>query len=463
MLNLILKFSSACRASGLRVSTSEVIDCVRQLELIELFDEAQFRAALRTNFAKSRREQGHFERLYDLFFHEMRPEADFSPEALEKNAVTAIQEILDALAADSAHDPIGKAISEFLAGDPIPYLKELQRLENQEEKPSKTLKSNLAQLSGRLEIMLRINRTRGLLAGFEGESGDDRRRQRQRAGAAHLKNRLDIASAMLTQDSRPDNAGLKHVKTHDERFSGLGERAFASLSEKEIVDMREIIKQLVRKMKDMMSRRYAARSKGILDIKKTLRHAGRFQGIPMEIKYRDRPLRKTKIVALCDVSGSVWSAARFMLNMIYSMQDCFSDVKSFAFVCGPTNITDIFEKNEVNKAIEKVLTDTEINFNALTDYGEMFYQFHRDHINLLTRKTTLIIVGDGRSNYHNPREKLLEELRAKCRRVIWLNPEPETFWGTGDSEMNTYKAYCHEVRPCRNLNQLIDFIEDLVL
>jgi uncharacterized protein with von Willebrand factor type A (vWA) domain len=93
----------------------------------------------------------------------------------------------------------------------------------------------------------------------------------------------------------------------------------------------------------------------------------------------------------------------------------------------------------------------------------MFYQFHRDHINLLTRKTTLIIVGDGRSNYHNPREKLLEELRAKCRRVIWLNPEPETFWGTGDSEMNTYKAYCHEVRPCRNLNQLIDFIEDLVL
>lgn len=463
MLNLILKFSAACRASGLRVSTSEVIDTVRQLELIDLLDEPQFRAALRTNFAKSRREQGHFERLYDLFFHEMRPETDFSPEALEKNTINAIQDILDALAADGTNDPIGKAISDFLAGDPIPYLKELQRLENQEEKPSKTLKSNLSQLSGRLEIMLRINRTRGLLAGFEGENGDDARRQRQRGAAAHLRNRLNIASAMLTQETRPDNAGLRHVKTHEPHFADLGERAFASLTEKEIGDMREIIRQLVRKMKDMMSRRYAARRKGVLDIKKTLRHAGRFQGIPMVIKYRDRPLRKTKIVALCDVSGSVWSAARFMLNMIYSMQDCFSDVKSFAFVCGPTNITDIFEKNEVNRAIEKVLTDTEINFNALTDYGEMFYQFHRDQISLLTRKTTLIIVGDGRSNYHNPREKLLEELRAKCRRVIWLNPEPEAFWGTGDSEMNTYKAYCHEVRPCRNLNQLIDFIEDLVL
>ncbi|MEZ4549255.1 MAG: VWA domain-containing protein [Desulfobacterales bacterium] len=65
---------------------------------------------------------------------------------------------------------------------------------------------------------------------------------------------------------------------------------------------------------------------------------------------------------------------------------------------------------------------------------------------MLTKKI-LIIVGDARTNYHNPCERLLDEMRAKCRRVIWLNPEPEQFWGTGDSEMNTYKSYCHEVRP----------------
>ena len=81
---------------------------------------------------------------------------------------------------------------------------------------------------------------------------------------------------------------------------------------------------------------------------------------------------------------------------------------------------------------------------------------------MLSKNTTLIIVGDGRANYHNPWERLLDEIRSKCRRVIWLNPEPEQFWGTGDSEMNTYNAYCREVRPCRNLNQLIYFIQDLV-
>ncbi|MCU0598268.1 MAG: VWA domain-containing protein [Desulfobacterales bacterium] len=458
MLNLLLNFITACRTSNLRVSTSEVIDCARQLELIDVTDEDQFRATLRANFAKSRRDQRNFDRLYHLYFHEMRPECEFTPDTLDRRELL---EILDRLKEQMENDPITQAILDFLSGNPTSYLAELQRVEKQEELPNQTVRSNLSQLSGRLEIMLRINHARNRLVQLQTDisSGESSGR---RLPANHLADRLDTASAMITQEIRPYNDGLRQVKTYDKHYTDLGERSFASLTEKEIEEMREVIKQLVRKMKDMMSRRYASRSKGILDVKKTLRHAGKFQGVPMVIKYRDRPLRKTKIVALCDVSGSVWSAARFMLNMIYSMQDCFSDVKSFAFICGPTNITDIFEKNEVNSAIEKVLTDTDINFNALTDYGEMFYQFHRDNMSLLNKKTTLIIVGDGRSNYHNPREKLLEDLRAKCRRVIWLNPEPEQFWGTGDSEMNVYKAFCHEVRPCRNLNQLIDFIEDLV-
>lgn len=253
------------------------------------------------------------------------------------------------------------------------------------------------------------------------------------------------------------------MRTHHKHFENLGERLFSSLTPREIEEMREVIGLLVRKLKDRMGRRYAAGKRGALDVKGTLRDAGKFQGIPLILKYRRRPLRKTRIVALCDVSGSVWSAARFMLNMLYSMQDCFSAVHSFAFVCGTTDITEIFENNEVNQAVEKVLTNTDIEFGALTDYGAVFSEFRRNFMHLLDRKTTVIIMGDARSNYHNPRESVLDEIREKSRRLIWLNPEPEAFWTTGDSEMNTYKAYCHEVRPCRNLNQLIDFIEDLTL
>ncbi len=467
MLNLVLKFAAACRQARLEVSTAELIDCMGQLKLVDMLDESQFRAVLRSNFAKSRREQKNFDRLYQLFFHEMPQDPVFDPESgAAKEASEDLSAMLEQLAEKAPDNPpdtaLDQAIMDFLAGDPTGYLQEIQRLENQAETGSQGLKSNLGQLSGRLEILMRLNRMRNDIRELVKDSTDGPGGRGRQDIAAHLNQRLQTAQEMLSENNRPYNEALKQVKTHDRHYPDLGEKPFASLTAREIREMRESIEQLVRKLKDAATRRFAARSKGVLDVKQTLRRSARFQGVPLELKFKNRPLRKAKIVALCDVSGSVWSAARFMLNMLYSLQDCFSGVTSFAFVCAPTNITDIFDKNEINRAIEKVMTQTDIAFDALTDYGEVFYQFHRDYLHLLNKRTTLIIVGDGRSNYHHPRENLLEAMRAKCRRVIWLNPEPEEFWNSGDSEMLTYLACCHEARPCRNLNQLIDFIEDLV-
>ena len=227
--------------------------------------------------------------------------------------------------------------------------------------------------------------------------------------------------------------------------------------------MREVIEQFVRKLKDTISRRYAVKNRGALDVKKTLRRAAGYQGIPVELFFRNRPPRKAKIVTLCDVSGSVWSAARFMLNMLYSLQECFTQVRSFVFVAGLDEVTRIFEDCEINQAIDKVLKEADIEYNAATDYGFTFRQFKKDFMDILNKKTTLIIIGDGRSNYSNPEDQILEEMREKCRRVIWLNPETQYFWYTGDSEMRAYQACCTEVRPCQNLNQLLDFIKSLVL
>jgi uncharacterized protein with von Willebrand factor type A (vWA) domain len=251
--------------------------------------------------------------------------------------------------------------------------------------------------------------------------------------------------------------------SHRRHLSRLGEVHFASLTPKEVEEMREVIEQLVRRLKDAVGRRYAALSRGVLDVKRTLRRAARYQGVPMEIVRRRRPPRKAKIVALCDVSGSVWSAARFMLNILYSLQECFTQVRSFIFVAGLQEVTRIFQTYEINQAIEKVLTEAEIDYNAATDYGLTFRQFKRHYLDVLNKKTTLIIIGDGRSNYTNPEEGILEQMRERSRRVIWLNPETQQFWYTGDSEMRSFQAHCDEVRPCQNLNQLVEFIRSLVL
>ncbi len=460
MMHVILKFAAVCRAGDLRVSTSEVIDAVNHLQWIDFSDETGFKAALKANFAKSRRDQGNFDRLYHLFFHEMQSGQALSPGGENSDSQRLIQALQTTA---DPHNPVDKALIEFLKGDPAAFLQEIQNLENLEEYRAPALKSNLGQLSGRLAIMLRINAFRGAIGQGQTGSGSSGSSSGGDPAAERFLGRLDRAYRMLTEDNRPNNDALIKVRSHEKHFEDIGERSFASLSPAEILQMQEIIKKLVRKLKDRVSRRYAAGGRQYLDVKKTLRHSGRFQGIPLEIKYRRRPLKKAKIIALCDVSGSVWSAARFMLNMLYSMQDCFSAVHSFAFISGPTDITEIFEKHEADAAVEKVLSSRKIEFGALTDYGEVFQQFRRDHMHLVNKRTTMIIVGDGRSNYHNPREEILAEIREKSRRILWLNPEPEDFWHTGDSEINTYKAYCHEIRPCRNLNQLVDFVEALVL
>jgi uncharacterized protein with von Willebrand factor type A (vWA) domain len=201
----------------------------------------------------------------------------------------------------------------------------------------------------------------------------------------------------------------------------------------------------------------------MVDVKKTIQRSVKYLGVPLEIVRRSRPPRKGKIVTLCDVSGSVWSTARFMLNILYSLQTCFSRVKSYVFIERPVDVTSFFMSNEPNKAIQKILNDPRINYNARTDYGMAFQHFRDDHFRELDKKTTLIIIGDARSNYLNSREPLLESMRDRCRRLIWLNPEQKKFWGSGDSEMMRYQDHCNEARACGNLNQLIDFIEALVL
>jgi uncharacterized protein with von Willebrand factor type A (vWA) domain len=460
MVNLVLNFVSCARTAGLRVSTSEVLDCLNQLKLVDILEEPQFTAVLRANFAKSRREQHHFDRLYQMFFHELRQDASIvGSEPLSEQ----IHGFLQALAPAGEEDTTFQTVLDFLDGDPLPYFEQLQQIGANADDQNRGLGSNLGAVTRRLEIMLGLNAAEEALEQLFADHRDQMNWEIRRDLDTHFKNRLESARRLLTQDRRAHaNSADKNI-SYRQRLDHLGEIHFASLTKKEVETMREVIEQLVRRLKDSVSRRYARQKRGVLDIKKTLRRAAGYQGIPMELFYRNRPLRKAKIVALCDVSGSVWSAVRFMLNMLYSLQECFTQVRSFVFVAGLDEVTNVFDDHEINLAIEKVLKEANIEYNAATDYGLTFRQFKSRYMDVLNKKTTLIIIGDGRTNYANPEERILDEMRERSRRVIWLNPETQYFWYTGDSEMRTYMEYCDEVRPCQNLNQLLGFIESLVL
>ncbi len=457
MINPILKFVACCRAAGYRISTAEVLDCTSQLELIDMLDEDEFRAALRANFAKSRRDQAHFDRLYHLFFHELRGDLS-EEEGMTRKADQVIGTLKGQLNGDQSY----RAIIDFLSGDPYLFLDLMHRIQTESDSTGIGTRFNLGPLSSRLKILLNLNRVRDEI----GQLLEGNHLQFNEAVRANLNRYfgeyLDSAFSLLLREPRP-HTDTRSFRTHEKHLQELGERAFSSLSAREIEEVRETLDRLVRKLKDIISRRYATNRKGVLDVKKTIRRAGRYQGVPVEIMFKKKPPKKAKIVTLCDISSSVWSAARFMLNVLYSLHECFEKVNSFVFVSGVKEVSEVFDNNEPNVAIDKILKDLEFNYLVPTDYGETFRQFRLNHMDVLTKRSTLIVMGDARTNYLHPEDRILEEMRERCRRVIWLNPEPESSWNTGDSEVYSYRPHCHELRQCRNLNQLIDFIEELML
>jgi hypothetical protein len=458
---MILKFVASARAAGMRISTAETLDCLAQLPRVDVLDERQFSTVLRANFAKSRLERARFDHLYQLFFHEIREDLDPASVSLAGHMET-LQQVLLSL---EPQMPAMTAIAEFLAAEPAAYLKMLQEMQSEGTTAGgpRGAGSNLGSLVRRLPVLRALHRARDTVNDFLQANWDQIHWETRQALKRHVDRRLETARRLLADNGPPLIVGDEKKIATGDGYGELGRQPFANLSPGELVRLRDVIAQLVRKLKDMVSLRYAARSRGILDVKRTLRAASRTQGIPIGLRFRRKPPRKGRIVVLCDVSGSVWSSARFMLAMLYALQDCFDRVKSFVFIDEPVEVTHYFDDFDIERALEDILHCPDIAYGAATDYGRTLRMFKARHMGTINKKTTVIIIGDGRTNYGNPEEGILEEIRDRSRRIIWLNPETEQFWNSGDSEMRTYEVLCNEVRACWNLNQLAAFIQDLVL
>jgi hypothetical protein len=458
---MILKFVASARAAGMRISTAETLDCLAQLPRVDVLDERQFSTVLRANFAKSRLERARFDHLYQLFFHEIREDLDPASVSLAGHMET-LQQVLLSL---EPQMPAMTAIAEFLAAEPAAYLKMLQEMQSEGTTAGgpRGAGSNLGSLVRRLPVLRALHRARDTVNDFLQANWDQIHWETRQALKRHVDRRLETARRLLADNGPPLIVGDEKKIATGDGYGELGRQPFANLSPGELVRLRDVIAQLVRKLKDMVSLRYAARSRGILDVKRTLRAASRTQGIPIGLRFRRKPPRKGRIVVLCDVSGSVWSSARFMLAMLYALQDCFDRVKSFVFIDEPVEVTHYFDDFDIERALEDILHCPDIAYGAATDYGRTLRLFKARHMGTINKKTTVIIIGDGRTNYGNPEEGILEEIRDRSRRIIWLNPETEQFWNSGDSEMRTYEVLCNEVRACWNLNQLAAFIQDLVL
>ena len=239
---------------------------------------------------------------------------------------------------------------------------------------------------------------------------------------------------------------------------------FMHASREEMVALRRAIWPLTRKLAVRLARKRRHGRKGPLDFRRTVRHSLSFGGVPAEPKFKYPKPSKPEIMVIADISGSVAAFARFTLHLVYALNNQFSKVRSFVFIDGLDEVTDFFENvDDITEAIHRVNTEADVIWvDGHSDYGHAFEIFDERFAKDIGPKTTVIILGDARNNYHASQSWVIKNIEDKARKVFWLNPEPKSYWDTGDSIVGEYSDFCNGTFEVRNLKQLEAFVENLV-
>jgi len=236
----------------------------------------------------------------------------------------------------------------------------------------------------------------------------------------------------------------------------------SNLEQRDFHRMHVIIRKMVKRLKNVHSRRIKRSRRGWLDVKKTLRESVAYQGLLFDTRWKAKKLDRMDIMALCDVSRSVEAVSHFMLLFLYSLNEVVAEISSLIFCSNLVEVTHVFEEYEVEEAIVRLKRGNGLGIQlGRTNYGQVFLDFKTKWLDEVSHKTTVLILGDARNNYGNPQTDILKLMKERAKRIVWLNPEPRTFWGTGDSEMDRYLPYCYLAKECSTVTHLeraIDFL-----
>jgi uncharacterized protein with von Willebrand factor type A (vWA) domain len=148
---------------------------------------------------------------------------------------------------------------------------------------------------------------------------------------------------------------------------------------------------------------------------------------------------------------------------MYALRTEFSKVRSFVFVDGVEEVTGLLERAETIADVAQQINagSTAVWLDGRSDYGHAFELFAERWGTEVRGRTSVIVLGDARNNYHSSRARSLGAIAARARHVYWLNPEPKAAWNDGDSIIGEYAAHCDGVFECRSLRQLKRFVEEL--
>ena len=455
LLDRHLGFVEALREAGLPVSLAEGLDAVQALGFVGWDDRETVRDVYAATLLKREVQRPTFDTLFDLWFPRLVGEGVAAPvEPDDKGLLDTPAQIEDlrsravsALETDSAEER-----SRALADLAVEAVGRLGRMPGRAPNQSGWSAYTTMRRVGSEELVNRL--LDGMRTGVP-----DREVRRAAADRVAEFQRLVEAEAMRRIAAERDlsELGRTTVRPSVDRLD------FTAAKRDEIAEMRRALLPLARRLAARLTKERHSQRRGPLDFRRTVRASISTGGVPVDTRHRPKRPHRTDLVVLCDVSGSVANFAQFTLMLVFALREQFTGLRAFTFVDDVEEVTDVFTPgaDPADVLTELAARSAHASRFGRTNYGAAFRAFEEKYADALGPRSTLLVLGDARSNYADLHEDVLAAMAGRCRQSYWLNPEHRRHWGAGDSAAWTYGEKV-PMTECRNLVQLGEFVHDLV-
>jgi len=475
MLDLMSGFVVELRNAGLPVSLTENLDAMEAVKHIPIEDRDAFKYALATTLVKNEQHWKAFETVFEVYFSLRGPEYNVLDEDGEID-----EDSLEEWMSQQMRGMGGQGSSEDMSPEEIAEMLFRALMNADEAMMAAMARAAVTQFAGmepgrpvggtyylyrtlrNLDLDGMLDR---LMEQAQERSEEDMTSLQERLEREEFENRIEDLKKEIEAEIRRRLVADRGVEAMAKTLrKPLPEDVdFMHASREEMANIRKAIQPLTRKLAARLARKRKHKRKGPLDFRATVRQSLSYGGVPAEPRFRNPRPNKPELVVVADISGSVAAFARFTLHLVYALQNQFSKVRSFVFIDGLDEVTHMFQDEEdITNAVHRVNTEADVVWvDGHSDYGHAFGVFWENYGSEISSKSTVMFLGDARNNYHATNAWVVKETAKKARSVFWLNPEPKSYWDTGDSVITEYATHADAVFECRNLRQLEGFVDHL--
>jgi len=441
----LVRFCGELREEGLAVGTAEILDSLAAVEQVPWSEREQFRGALAATLAKSQEDRRLFDLVFDRWFFRAA-----ELEAIERGREGAAR---------------GEASGGGGDGDRIDIDELTELIRQAIADGDETRMGDLAQLavaafgrrgegSGVVGVdVQRIRRSLGLTPGTAPSAGGSEDAELDRDGVrrfeAHLRRELERDLIERTGKLPPARP-----------LADL-DRALPTNPAQDLAAVHRSVAMLKRRLATLGNEQRGRRRGRVVDVRRTMRASLETGGVPLRLRYRPKRPRRPEIYVLCDVSTSVTSASVFFLSVLHALHDSFRKLRSFVFIERISEVTEIFERErDFTRISERISRDGGVaDISGYTDYGRVWLEFLDEISADLDPRSTVIVLGDARTNGRDPHAAAFARLTERAGRTFWLNPEPRLYWNYGDSVMAAYEPHTTEAFECWTTKHLEHFVD----